>query len=400
MTEQTLGERVHELRDRAGFTQVELATAAGVSVDIVRKLEQGQRHSVSIPTLHALARALDTSPGELLGKPRSAATGDPNASGVRAIVRILTSVDDLLEPAEPAAVDLADVGRSTEYAWATYWAGRYGELAAQLPAALTGAKAAVHHASASQRPAAHELAAELYHLTGYTLVQLAQPDAAYTALRTSIRHADEGDDPLRAATSRGALAWLLLTDGRAGDAEQLAARAALEVEPIGDATAAHTSVWGGLLLTSATAAARAGNPMAAIEMVAEASAAADRNGGVDRTDYEWPFGTAQVVMQATDVALVGDDPERALGAARAMPTDAGLPLAARARHLADVAQAHQRLHRDREALEALLTIERIAPEWLRYQPLPRAITRELVEQERQRRNRDLREFANRIGVIT
>ncbi|MDQ3151904.1 MAG: helix-turn-helix domain-containing protein [Actinomycetota bacterium] len=40
--EPTIGERIRELRQPA-YTQVELAVGADVSVDVIRKLEQGRR---------------------------------------------------------------------------------------------------------------------------------------------------------------------------------------------------------------------------------------------------------------------------------------------------------------------------------------------------------------------
>ncbi|WP_142056041.1 helix-turn-helix domain-containing protein [Pseudonocardia kunmingensis] len=62
----TVGQRIAQLRgDR---TQQELATAAGVSVDLIRKLEQGSRHTLSIASLHSIARALDVDAGHLLSR--------------------------------------------------------------------------------------------------------------------------------------------------------------------------------------------------------------------------------------------------------------------------------------------------------------------------------------------
>jgi transcriptional regulator with XRE-family HTH domain len=50
MAELTIGERIRELR-RGIFTQHDLAAAADVSVDVIRKLEQGRRLTASIGTL-------------------------------------------------------------------------------------------------------------------------------------------------------------------------------------------------------------------------------------------------------------------------------------------------------------------------------------------------------------
>ncbi|MGH3872323.1 MAG: helix-turn-helix domain-containing protein [Pseudonocardiaceae bacterium] len=54
MTELTIGDRIRELR-RGIFTQNDLAAAADVSVDVIRKLEQGRRHTASIATLARIA---------------------------------------------------------------------------------------------------------------------------------------------------------------------------------------------------------------------------------------------------------------------------------------------------------------------------------------------------------
>jgi len=50
--EWTIGEQIRRLRNDAWMTQDDLAAAAGVSTDLIRKLEQGQRHTASIGSLH------------------------------------------------------------------------------------------------------------------------------------------------------------------------------------------------------------------------------------------------------------------------------------------------------------------------------------------------------------
>src|SRR3954454_14065489 len=68
MTLSTLGERVRRLRAERGMTQEQLAERAGVSVDLVKKLEQGRRESARLTTLTKLAQALDVSRSELLDR--------------------------------------------------------------------------------------------------------------------------------------------------------------------------------------------------------------------------------------------------------------------------------------------------------------------------------------------
>jgi transcriptional regulator with XRE-family HTH domain len=62
----TLGERIQAFRKRRALTQRELATASGVSVSLIRQLEQGVLDDTRMETAHRLARALRVSTTALL----------------------------------------------------------------------------------------------------------------------------------------------------------------------------------------------------------------------------------------------------------------------------------------------------------------------------------------------
>lgn len=64
-----IGERLARLRRRHGLSQEKLAERSGVSVDVIRKLEQGRRKPALMATLTALARALDVEVSVLVGQP-------------------------------------------------------------------------------------------------------------------------------------------------------------------------------------------------------------------------------------------------------------------------------------------------------------------------------------------
>ena len=64
-----LGDRLAKLRRPSGLTQEQVADRAGVSVDVVRKLEQHRKHAARLPTLHALAAALGVELTTLIGDP-------------------------------------------------------------------------------------------------------------------------------------------------------------------------------------------------------------------------------------------------------------------------------------------------------------------------------------------
>src|SRR4051794_2171148 len=69
MANEHLGDRVGRLRRLADLTQEGLAERSGLSVDVVRKLEQKRKNSARLPTLHALAKGLGVEVTSLVGDP-------------------------------------------------------------------------------------------------------------------------------------------------------------------------------------------------------------------------------------------------------------------------------------------------------------------------------------------
>ncbi|MBF6164189.1 helix-turn-helix transcriptional regulator [Streptomyces gardneri] len=396
MDESSIGVRIRQFRGKA-LTQRQLADQAGVSVDLVRKLEQGGRQTASIASLQKIARALDVDIADLIGKRQGVPSANPDA-GIVAIRRALTPVDDLLgETEEEAAVSLDDGRRAVDYAWGAYWSGRYELLTSILPPGLTQLRATVHAARNGSVAPANELLARMYWVTGCTLVHLGQTDPAFLAIRQALSAAELGNDPLLLATIRGSVAWQLLVQGRYDESRGVALNAAATLEPSGEVTPAHLSAYGSLVLQGATAAGRAQDVHEALSLVEAASEVAVRI-GQDRQDYETYFGPSQVVMQTVDVNVSSERYPEALAAAKDMPANGSLPQASRARHLADTAVALTRTGRHQRALDALLTAERVGgADWLKYQTLPRHIVSELLDHDRKV---PLRAFARRIGVNT
>ncbi|MGK8521121.1 helix-turn-helix domain-containing protein [Nocardia asteroides] len=396
MDESSIGVRIRQFRGKA-LTQRQLADQAGVSVDLVRKLEQGGRQTASIASLQKIARALDVDIADLIGKRQGVPSANPEA-GIVAIRRALTPVDDLLgETREEEAVSLDDGRRAVDYAWGAYWSGRYELLTSILPPGLTQLRATVHAARNGSVAPANELLARMYWVTGCTLVHLGQTDPAFLAIRQALSAAELGNDPLLLATIRGSIAWQLLVQGRYDESRGVALNAAAALEPTGEVTATHLSAYGSLVLQGATAAGRAQDVHDALSLVEAANEVAVRI-GTDRQDYETYFGPSQVVMQTVDVNVSSERYPEALAAAKTMPVNGSLPQASRARHLADTAVALTRTGQHQRALDTLLTAERVGgADWLKYQTLPRHIVSELLDHDRKV---PLRAFARRIGVNT
>lgn len=276
--ESTIGERIRRLRTGALMTQDDLAAAAGVSTDLIRKLEQGRRHTCSIGSVHRIARALGVDVGDLLGRARPQRSTDGGQALVLPIRDALTPIDDLTGLIDDTGVPtVAELGRSVTYGWGAYWGGRYGLLAAMLPDLLAQSRVVLRGAVVD-RARAIDLAAQVQQLTAGTLLRLGAADLAHTAARESLRLAAGGDDPLRDAAMRSTLTYVLIRQGRFLDAQQVAITTAAEIQPGGNASTAQLSVYGGLLLRGATAAARDGRAGVATELLTEATAVARRTG--------------------------------------------------------------------------------------------------------------------------
>ncbi|MGW4229815.1 helix-turn-helix domain-containing protein [Streptomyces sp. NPDC004980] len=131
-----IGDRIALLRRRRKLTQEGLAERAGVSVDVVRKLEQGVRSTARLTTLNALARALDVEPSTLVGQPATfEVRGEQERPSVLSLRQAVAPVADLLgeepDPEEPPSIpELRAALRSTERIRRE---GRLSEIGSLLP---------------------------------------------------------------------------------------------------------------------------------------------------------------------------------------------------------------------------------------------------------------------------
>src|SRR6266545_4154976 len=139
----TIGERIRQLRRQLDpqMTQRELAERAGVSLDLISKLEQGQKQTALLVSLHKIARALDVD--VLLARPTRIDVAESDQDqGVLAIRRAVTAV---WEDGDPASLD--ELKRSARYAWGAYWTSRFDLLGRLLPGFISTARASAREAA-------------------------------------------------------------------------------------------------------------------------------------------------------------------------------------------------------------------------------------------------------------
>jgi transcriptional regulator with XRE-family HTH domain len=389
-----IGLRLRLLRRNVPMTQEELAAEAGVSADVVRKLEQGRRKSARTDTLIALANALDVDLSELVGRrPRLDRDDDASVLALRDTVlspaALMPDLDDL--SGEPPS--LAQLGADIDAAWAAYWSGRFTRLTADLPGLTKQARLAVGESGAAAAP----LLAQAYQLAASLFVHLGKDDLAAISAERAINAAAAGDDELWWAMCNASYAQALLHQGRTPEAERHALTIADRVEPsISKATLPHLTVWGALVLWAMAAAAAGGRKDAAIDCIGLARSAAGRFEHGDRHDYETNFGPSQVAMQAVHAYAMLGEPSKALKAADGVQRE-DLRAISWGRHLIDVAQA-QVYARDLRGAESTLTeAEGVSTEWFRHQGPARTLVAELLEDTR-RVSPSLRRLARSAGV--
>lgn len=191
------------------------------------------------------------------------------------------------------ALPIEEARRTVTYLWGTCWSGKFDSLAGLIPPALAGTRATLHEANLTDRPQAADALSRVYW----------QQDAAFMAVRRAVELADLANDELLSAALRGSVSWQLPVQGRFDEAERVTTRTAHSIESTGEVGTDHLSVFGSLIISAATANARGNNASRARDLLGESREVAARV-GVDRSDYETPFGPSQVVMQTVNVGVV------------------------------------------------------------------------------------------------
>lgn len=410
--EPTIGEHLAQIRRRSTLTQEQLAERAGVSVETIRKLEQGERQGARTATLNKLARALGVSTSALFGNAARAVTDrEPDARplslvGVR---RALTPVVGL--DGSPLDLDLGDqpptlagVRRTVAGANVSYHANDYAVTLATLPGMLGEARALVHATPVNDQPAAHAIASQAHQLAGRLLIQLRQVDLAHVALTGALDHARLSGDQVVGASAAAPMCWLLIRQGRFAEAERLAVTTADRVEPrMSTASAAELAAWGFLLIKGAGAAVRDARDDDAAELLELAAAGAQRLGDRPNPHADVAgndFSTEAVRLMQVECAVIAGQPDRALDLSEGVTRSPQVTPSSRQRHRLDVAWSHVQTGRYADATDVLVDLRTAAPAWLRQQQYARDIVHSITERKRRAMSAELADLASLVGCTT
>ncbi|MGW1076920.1 helix-turn-helix domain-containing protein [Streptomyces sp. NPDC002537] len=388
------GRRLHDVRKRRGLSQRELAAASGVSLSLIRKLEQGERNDTRLETARQLAVALGVSTTRLLAEPDDREGDFPPAGRWEPVRQALEPAARTLKPDEPdEPPTVAGVRAALDSALPLFSGDRYAELESVLPILIRDADGLAGHGADGRA-----VRARVMQLTGWLLTQTRQFTAARTALDRSL---DDAPDRLHGAATVSTQCWLLLRQGRLTAARELATRWADEVEPrVSRATPAELSAWGWLLLRLSAASIRDNRPDEAEDALRLAHSAAVAMGREFTPDKDFlrAFGPVTVTLKRAENAMITDRPDVVLQLAQRAPAGGLRPTSNnRNRHLLDVAEAHVRSRQYAEAVDVLQTIRHAAPQWLPNQRYAHDILGRVIARRRTL-TPEMRTLADAIGM--
>jgi transcriptional regulator with XRE-family HTH domain len=395
MDASTLGERIRSVRRRRGLTQRELATAAGASESLIKKLEQGTITDLRLETLHKFAVVLKVPTSHLAAGPDARAAEVADVSAWEPVRQALSG--EYAEDAPDEEPNVASVRDALDTAVADVLDNRYADLRIMLPALLRDADDVVAVSASGETADARRVRSQSRQLAAYMLGQTGQFSSAEQAIGLA---SDDADDALTAMAAADWKSWILIRQGRLGDALSLAVQWADEAEPrVSRASAEEFAAWGRFQLRVTSAAIRDNRPDDARESMRLARIAAAGMGRDFIPSFNrWQvFGPTTVAMFQAQNALIDEHPEVALRIGQRLEGER-FPLPETwNRHRLDVAQAHVLIREYPEAVAVLADIRRTAPEWFAQQQYAHDIVAGIVRRRRTL-TPEMRELADAVRL--
>jgi transcriptional regulator with XRE-family HTH domain len=397
MDASTLGERIRSVRRRRGLTQRELATAAGVSESLIKKLEQEQITDVRLETLHKIAVALKVSTTQL-------AAGTDAQPAQPGDITAWEPVRLALEGRHPAPPDEEPTLAGAQTAFTSLvpllTGNKFDELRTLLPSLLRDADALVSLSVDGQQVRARRLRSQARQVGSLLMSHTWQFGPASAAIADAID--DARADPLVMMGAIDERCWGLLRAGALTEARQLAEQWAADAEParITRATPAELAAWGRLCLRVSSVAARDNRPHDAAEALRHAQIAAaglSRDSRLAATPWQ-VFGLSTVATIEAENAVIQGYPEQTLQVTGTL-TARQFPVSRHYwRSQLDKARALAMTRRNAEAVEVLRTARTAAPQWLVQQRGARDTLAMVITARKRTLTPEVRELADAVRL--
>lgn len=392
-----VGAAIRLARENRGWRLADVATRTGYSVSTLSRVETSRRPPTDLEQIRRIAGAVGIPLGilgELLGmSDPSSATVDWSgeflaeesdvrrrellaAAGIAVPAVLLAGVDEALaimpEPSAPATT--ATVSAKLARLRDQYDSGSLARVIGTLPDLLASADSLARTGPGPARyallAACYDLATEALHKTGHEAASRITADRAMTSAGLS------GSAASGAYAARS-LSIVLRHQGRQQLAERVTFRAAEELGKTGLRTRMQAAAYAQTLCTCAYSAAQAGDREQALDMIAEASRAADRNPGQPLPGYAIAVTPAHVTLYEIGVHWSLGDAGAALHAARGL-RPGQLPTAERRGRLhTDLARAWWQWGKPEQTARSLISAYRESPAEVTTRPAMRRIADDL-----------------------
>ncbi len=354
-----IGSRVRDARKLRGLTQKELARLSGLSVSLVRKLEQGEYGGIRLETVHKLAIALRVQTSALAVGGDAPAPDRENAPQWEAVRRVLDG-ERRGEPADAPTLDGVRAGAAVVDG--LYRDSRLAEMGVTLPALLRDADVLVAVSCGGELAQARGARSRVRLVAASLMIQAREFGTAWRTLAGAM---DDAPGMLGQVAVASQMCFSLVRQGRLAEARDLALRWTDDTEPrLTRASRDELAAWAGLMVWASTAAARDNMPDVAAESIRLARmAAAGTNGDFIPEYTPWHLtGPTMVALAQAENAIVTGQPATtlAIGARLERRGVAGHYV----RHRLDVACAHATLRQFPEAMQVLVQLRETVPEWL------------------------------------
>lgn len=401
-----VGRRIQLLRERQGLSRAVVAGLCGRSESWLKKIEQGTRQAVRLPTLLRLAEVLRLNDlTELTGQRLPLAVyGKPTHQATPALQQVMMTFP-LGSSAEADAgrpPSVSDLQSRLEDAHTLWYASRYprAEVGALVPSLLRETHQAVRVLDGAERRAAAAVLAGTYHAAQRILAYQPVPELVFLAADRAMAAAQEADDPLAIAGSAWYLAHVLRDSGQLDQAERVVTDAVELLRPgLDGASSEYRAMWGSLQLARGLTAACDYDFGTAWRFWDMADEIAQSLGG----DYWHPLnGFGPVDMQfygvRIDVTLgrYGDAARRA----ETMDVDSIPSPRGRSRYFVELARGYLARRDDIAACHLLSRAYQESPEYVKHGRFGHGVIQELVERNHSAVKGEVRDLATKIGLPT
>jgi transcriptional regulator with XRE-family HTH domain len=399
-----VGDRIAYHRKRLGLSQVEFAGLVGRSESWVSQVERGVRPVDRMSVLQKVADVLSVPVSELRGEDDSQPEAAERPEAFDLIRSTLTghpALGLLLSDQDQGVTDLTPMARQHASMWPLVHASQYTELAPVLAALIPSLEIATRGGAGEKtKQQARAMLADTYQATAAMMAKLGEGDTAWIAADRAACLAETTGDALAVAASMYRMAHVFLSLDQLGQAQQVAVATVAALEPLAtsdDGQPEARSLYGACQLVLAVVAARDNDRASAYRHLDIARTTAEQVGD-GRDDYGTEFGPVNVAIHAVSVAVDLGDAGHALDLARDIDYQALSP-ERQARHLIDLAAAHAMRRQIGEAIHDLQQAEKITPELIHGHHGARIVTRDLLQLSGLRPRPELRDLAERFGVL-